>query len=111
MTNSISGISTLDDLRAFVQRTICERNQILPGAFQFEEQLLERHGTPCGLHFFVGGPRCVQFSAIWDAIRHTILFYDCTGERVYRADLPRPYGQNTEHKAKAFGKLDLNAAS
>ena len=45
---------------------------------------------PCGLHFTLSGPRAVQCSAIWDAIRHTILFYDCTGERFHRIDLSKP---------------------
>lgn len=62
----------------------------MPGAFQFDEEVLKRHGQPCGLHFSLSGPRSVRFSAIWDAIRHTILFYDCTGERFQRTDLPRP---------------------
>ena len=60
------------------------------GAFQFDEQVLRRHGKPCGLHFTLNGPRSVRLSAIWDAIRHTVLFYDCTGERFHRTDLPKP---------------------
>jgi hypothetical protein len=69
---------------------ICDREHLVVGAFEFSEQVLERHGRPCGLHFRLSGPRCVQFSAIWDAIRHTILFYDCTGERFCRTDLTKP---------------------
>lgn len=90
MTNSNSDIATLDDLRFFVEQSMCEREHLIPGAFRVDEQLLERHGKPCGLHFTLNGPRCVQFSAIWDAIRHTILFYDCAGERFHRTDLTRP---------------------
>ena len=90
MTNCAAKISTLDDLRAFVERTICDQKQLVMGAFQFDERILERHGKPCGLHFTLCGPRAVQFSAIWDEIRHTILFYDCTGERFHRTDLPKP---------------------
>lgn len=83
-------LATLDDLRGFVQQVICERERLVPGAFRFDEQVLRRHGTPCGLHFTLRGPRSVQLSAIWDAIRHTVLFYDCTGERIQRTDLPKP---------------------
>jgi hypothetical protein len=90
MINCVSEIATLDDLRDFVEWTICERKHLVIGAFQFDEMIIERHGKPCGLHFTLSGPRAVQFSAIWDAIRHTILFYDCTGERLHRADLPKP---------------------
>ena len=82
--------ATLDDLRGFVQQVICERERLMLGAFQFDEQVLQRHGKPCGLHFTLNGPRSVQLSAIWDAIRHTVLFYDCTGERFHRIELPKP---------------------
>jgi len=82
--------TNLEELRQYVQQVICDRGQLLPGAFQFEEQVLKRHGKPCGLQFSLSGPRSVRFSAIWDAIRHTILFYDCTGERFQRVDLPKP---------------------
>lgn len=81
--------TSLEALRRFVQKVICERGELLPGAFLFDEQVLERHGQPCGLHFTLDGPRSVRFSAVWDAIRHTILFYDCTGERFQRTDLPK----------------------
>lgn len=83
-------LETLDDLRSFVRQTICERERLVPEAFRFDEQILQRHGTPCGLHFTLRGPRSVQPTAIWDAIRHTVLFYDCTGERSHRIDLARP---------------------
>jgi len=89
MTNCASELSTLDDLRAFVERTICELKHLVIGAFGFDETIVERHGEPCGLQFTLSGPRAVQFSAIWDAIRHTILFYDCTGERFHRIDLSK----------------------
>ncbi|MCE9606842.1 MAG: hypothetical protein K8U03_18300 [Planctomycetia bacterium] len=82
--------TSLEALRRFVQEVICERGQLLPGAFLFDEQMLRRHGQPCGLHFTLDGPRSVRFSAVWDAIRHTILFYDCTGERFQRTDLTKP---------------------
>lgn len=81
--------TSLEELRQCVQQIICDRGQLLPGAFQFDELVLKRHGQPCGLHFTLDGPRSVRFSAIWDAIRHTVLFYDCTGERFQRIDLPR----------------------
>ena len=87
MANDISDLSSLEDLRSFVQRTICDREQLLLGAFELHEKLLVRQGEPCGLHFTLNGPRAVQFSAIWDADRHTILFYDCNGDRFHQSDL------------------------
>lgn len=81
--------TSLEALRRFVQEVVCERGQLLPEAFPFDEQVLSRHGQPCGLHFTLDGPRSVRFSAVWDAIRHTILFYDCTGERFQRTQLSK----------------------
>lgn len=79
--------ANLTELRRYVQQAVCERGELLPGAFQFDEQVLRGHGASCGLHFTLSGPRSVRYSAIWDAVRSTILFYDCTGERFHRADL------------------------
>ncbi|MEQ8787510.1 MAG: hypothetical protein RIC55_14495 [Pirellulaceae bacterium] len=87
MPQGSSEIHTLDDLRDFVERTNCDRQQLLLGAFQFYERVLVRNGRTCGLHFTLSGPRAVQYSAIWDVARHTILFYDCNGERSCRCDL------------------------
>ena len=101
MVNGISGISTLEDLRAFVEKTICDRNQLLVGAFKFHEQVVVRSGKPCGLHLTLCGPRAVEFSAIWDAHCHTILFYDCNGHRFQSSDLPHSAGLQRELAALA----------
>ena len=81
MTDSISELSSLDDLRSFVKQTICDRNQLLQGAFELRQKTLVKQGKPCGLHFIIYGPRAVQFSAIWDAERQVILFYGSNGAR------------------------------
>lgn len=80
-------LKTLDDLRQFVQRTICEVEQLEPGAFPCSERLLLRRGKPCGIYFCIHGPRAVKFSAIWEIERHRILFYDAAGERYRRMQL------------------------
>ena len=67
MTNGTPELSTLDELRCFVEQTICDQKQLLRGAFPLHEKLLVRNGEPCGLHFTLNGLRAVQFSAIWDA--------------------------------------------
>jgi hypothetical protein len=87
MATDVAEISTLQELRALVQKTICDRHQLLLGAFRLQERLLVRHGDVCGLHFTMHGPRAVRFSAVWDAAGRTILFYDCNGERFHRTDL------------------------
>ena len=87
MADETTEIATLEDLRAFVQRTICDQQRLLDGTVQVSEKILLRQGKPCGMQFTLNGPRAVQFSAIWETNRHTILFYDCNGVRFHRCEL------------------------
>jgi hypothetical protein len=80
-------IRDLDDLRNYVQGAICRREQFEPGAFPITQRLLVRCGAPCGVSFCLHGPRDVKFTAIWESLGNTVLFYDCQGERVARAQL------------------------
>lgn len=89
MPASIPQISDLNELRAFVQRQLCERNELEVGAFQFTERILEKSGRPCGLCFCLHGPRSVKFIAIWENRRNTLMFYGSTGERVQTLQLAR----------------------
>lgn len=104
MTKDMSEVATLEELRDFIQQTICDRNQLLVGAFQFDEKVLLRHGEPCGIQFTLSGPRAVKFSAIWDAARHTLLFYDCNGDRYHRSELTVSTGLQ-EDLAGLSGKI------
>ncbi len=83
-------IRNLDNLREFVNSTICFQNQLVIGAFRMTEHLLVRGGKPCGILFHVHGPRAVKFSAVWETERNTVLFYGSTGERLLRMQLPEP---------------------
>ena len=65
MTESLFAIRTLDDLRAFVHKTLCDRENILQDQFGLTETVLIRGGRDCGLHFWVQGPRSVRLEAIW----------------------------------------------
>jgi len=87
MPKSIADVSTIDDLRQFVRETICTQRELLLAACQFKESMLVRSGRPWGLHFSVGGPRAVKYTAIWDVTRGSILFYECNGGRFLRIDL------------------------
>src|SRR5262245_23799537 len=78
---------SLEDIRSYVNQTICHHEQLEPDAFPMTERLLVRSGQPCGMYFCVHGPRSVKFSAIWETDRNTILFYDSTGERFERTQL------------------------
>ncbi len=80
-------ILTLDELRDFVNETLCYHEQLEIGAFDFTERILVRDGDPCGIHFCLHGPRAVQFTAIWETDRNTVLFYGSSGERYHKTHL------------------------
>ena len=56
-------ILTLDDLRDFVNETLCHHEHLEIGAFHLSERILVRGGKPCGIHFCLHGPRAVKFTA------------------------------------------------
>ena len=87
MQESSQQIRTLVDLRSFVQKQLCDQNELEVGAFQFTEQVLEKQGNPCGIYFCLHGPRSVKLIAIWETNSNSILFYGSTGERVHRIRL------------------------
>jgi hypothetical protein len=85
--NSVPQIQTLNELKAYVIKTLCEYEQLELGAFPVSERILIRAGKPCGIHFCLHGPRAVQVSAIWETDRNTILFYNSSGERFQKSQL------------------------
>jgi len=87
MQESSLQIRTLVDLRSFVQKQLCDQNELEVGAFQFTEQVLEKQGNPCGIYFCLHGPRSVKLIAIWETRSNSILFYGSTGQRVHRIRL------------------------
>jgi len=80
-------IDNLNDLRNYVQNTICQQNELQVGAFSITERVLVRGRRPCGIFFCLHGPRSVKLTAIWETDRNTILFYSSSGERVCRTQL------------------------
>lgn len=80
-------IQSLDDLRNYVNETLCDHDQLEFGAFKMTERMLLRGGKPCGLYFCLHGPRSVKFSAIWETDRNTVLFYSSSGERFLKTQL------------------------
>ena len=87
MQESSLQIRTLVDLRSFVQKQLCDQNELEVGAFQFTEHVLEKQGNPCGIYFCLHGPRSVKLIAIWETKSNSILFYGSTGQRVHRIRL------------------------
>jgi hypothetical protein len=51
------------------------------------QALITRHGQPCGLYFQIQGPRMLRNYAIWSGEENRILYYNCTGERVFETHL------------------------
>lgn len=87
MFEGFPGISTLDALRAFVHKTLCDRENILADQFALAETRLTRQGQPCGLQFSLQGPRSVRLAAIWAADRNLLYCYDARGERFLKLQL------------------------
>ena len=80
-------IQDLDDLRNYVQTTLCEQNQLEKGAFDITERILVRGQRPCGIFFCLHGPRSVKLTAIWETERNSILFYGSSGQRTLKTQL------------------------
>ncbi len=87
MTDGLDAIRSLDELRTFVHKTLCGRENILEDQFGLTETALVRNGSDCGLHFCVQGPRSVRLEAIWVADRNAIYFYDARGMRFLKIQL------------------------
>ena len=89
MQNQPEAVFTFDDLRAYVHRILCEKENLLADQFQMIESKLTRGSRNCGLQFTLHGPRSVRLSAIWESGRDAVYFYDAGGERYATVRLPR----------------------
>jgi hypothetical protein len=87
MANVACPMQNLNDLRKFINKTLCEHHELELDAFPLTERILLRAGQPCGVYFCLHGPRSVKFSAIWETDRNSILFYGATGERFRKVQL------------------------
>jgi hypothetical protein len=75
------GIENIQELREYVNTTLCVQCQLKEGAFSMTEQVLLKNGKPCGIYFCLHGPRATKFTAIWDEQHNQVLFYGSRGER------------------------------
>ena len=96
MADSPEEVRTLDDLRAFVHETLCRHENLLRDQFPLREMRLRRGGRDCGRHFAVQGLRSVHLSAVWDADRNTVYFYNARGERFQKISLTHRPAVETE---------------
>jgi hypothetical protein len=72
----VADVHTLDDLRQFIHKTLCEKENLLADQFTMTEVRLTRQNEPCGLQISLRGPRNVRLGAIWAADRNVFSLYD-----------------------------------
>lgn len=90
MSTRFQQIRNLDELREYVNETLCEYYDLQIDAFHLTERVLRRGGRPCGIYYCLHGPRAVRFTAIWESDRNQVLFYGAGGERVLKTQLVGP---------------------
>ena len=88
MSISVDNIPSLNDLRQYIHKTLCEKENLLEEQFTMSEMALQRRGRGCGLQFSINGPRSVRLGAIWASDSNMIYFYDARGERYAKVNLP-----------------------
>jgi hypothetical protein len=82
-------IDNLTEIRTYVSRTLCQRNDFEEGVFQVTEKILTKCGKLCGMFFCLHGPRCVKLTAIWETENNSIIFYGSTGEKFQKTMLAK----------------------
>ncbi len=80
-------VQSLEDLRRYVQETLCKRHALDPKQFPLVESVLTRAGRPCGLYFCQPGPRLMKAHAVWDGEHAVLAFYDSSGNRFHKVRL------------------------
>jgi len=81
MIEPVVALPTLDELVAYIHRTLCDADALDPEQAPLFRSTLSRAGKPCGIAFHVEGPRLLKTAAVWAADDHRIIFYDSTGLR------------------------------
>jgi hypothetical protein len=81
MPTTVDAVHTLDELRQFIHKTLCEKENLLVDQFTMTEFELTRGKEPCGIQFSLRGPRNVRLAAIWVADQNVVYLYDTTGAR------------------------------
>ncbi|MEY3227571.1 MAG: hypothetical protein RLZZ536_2190 [Planctomycetota bacterium] len=87
-TVSLSEIRTFEQLRHFVHVHLCRRENLLEYQFPMTELEIQQGGRRCGVQFLLHGPRSVRLAAVWAESVNELLFYDATGHRFNRIQLP-----------------------
>ena len=88
MSLCVEEVRTLDDLREFVNATLCQRENLVRDQFRMLEMELKKSGKVCGMQFSIHGPRQLRLSAVWAADKNVVYFYDPAGARFQKTALP-----------------------
>ncbi len=94
MSEYVDEIRSIDDLRSYVHKTLCQKENLVEDQFRLSEMQLVRRGRNCGLQFSIHGPRSVRLGAIWTTDHNLIYFYDARGERFAKIRLKQRLLQN-----------------
>ena len=97
--NKIDDIFTLDDLRSYIHRELCQKENLLADQFTMTEMKLMRRSRECGLQFSLHGPRSVRLGAIWASDYNEIYFYDTQGCRYAKGRLRRRIRPNAAEES------------
>ena len=89
MSEYVDEIASINDLRNYVHKTLCEKEQLLAEQFHLSEMLLTRRERSCGIQFSIHGPRNVRLGAIWASDHNMLYFYDAHGARFSKVRLKR----------------------
>ncbi|MBL8856744.1 MAG: hypothetical protein JNK57_22460 [Planctomycetaceae bacterium] len=89
MTHANVQLNSVEQVRDFVLRTLCQQNDLEMDMFPATERVLVRREHAVGLQFCLHGPRNVRLMAIWEFDQHSILFYGSSGQRLGRVRLKR----------------------
>lgn len=100
MQDSVDNVHTLDDLREYIHRTLCEKENLLAEQFTMTEMQLTRGERACGMQFAIHGPRSVRLGAIWASDHNLVYFYDAGGVRYAKVRL--------RHRVNV-GEMELSA--
>ena len=83
----VVALPTIDALRQFVHKALCDHDRLDPGQTPLFQGVVKRKGKPCGLFFHAKGPRQTRNYALWTGEEHRIIFYASSGERFGQASL------------------------
>jgi hypothetical protein len=78
---AIAALPTLDELRDYVHRQLCEQDRLDPSQTPLNETVMRRRARICGVLWQVQGPRLLKSHALWAADENRVLFYDSGGVR------------------------------